>query len=104
SGLAIVFERQGKFSEAESLYQRSLAILEKALGSEHPTTAISLYNLAVFHSNRGKNSEARSLFERALRIQENALGQNHPDTVYTRQLLQGRFYILRCLDWDGSRS
>jgi hypothetical protein len=29
---------QGKYSEAESLYLRSIQIFEKAVGSDHPNT------------------------------------------------------------------
>ena len=35
---------QGNYAEAEPLYQRALAIREKALGPEHPDTAASLNN------------------------------------------------------------
>ena len=38
--------RQGQYAKAEPLYQRSLAIREKALGPEHPDVATSLNNLA----------------------------------------------------------
>jgi len=34
--LALVYWTQGKYSEAEGLYKRALAILEKALGANHP--------------------------------------------------------------------
>ena len=37
---------QGKLDEAEPLYTRSLAILEKALGPDHPDVAQSLNNNA----------------------------------------------------------
>ncbi|CAN0436055.1 unnamed protein product [Discosporangium mesarthrocarpum] len=36
---------QGKHSEAEPLYRRSLAIREKSLGEDHTDTAHSLNNL-----------------------------------------------------------
>ena len=39
---------QGNYAEAEPLYQRSLAINERALGPHHPGVAISLNNLAEF--------------------------------------------------------
>lgn len=38
---------QGKYAEAGLLYERSLAIQEKALGPEHPDMATSLNNWAV---------------------------------------------------------
>ena len=37
---------QGKYAEAEPLYERSQAILEKALGPEHPAVAVELNNRA----------------------------------------------------------
>ncbi|CAM9312907.1 unnamed protein product, partial [Laminaria digitata] len=37
---------QGKHAEAEPLYTRALAIREKALGPEHPSTAVWLSKLA----------------------------------------------------------
>ncbi|CAN0562837.1 unnamed protein product, partial [Laminaria digitata] len=36
----------GKYAEAEPLYTRALDITEKALGPEHPSTGVSLSNLA----------------------------------------------------------
>jgi hypothetical protein len=40
------------------LYQRSLAIREKALGPDHPDTALSLNNLAELYRNQGRYEEA----------------------------------------------
>lgn len=45
---------QGKYAEAEPLYERSLAIREKVLGPEHPLVAQLLNNrAAVFASQVG---------------------------------------------------
>lgn len=38
--------KQGKFAEADTLFLRSIAIEEKALGPDHPSLAISLNNRA----------------------------------------------------------
>ena len=43
---SVVPTSQGKYDYAEPLYERSLAIREKALGPEHPDVAQSLNNLA----------------------------------------------------------
>ncbi|CAN0487535.1 unnamed protein product, partial [Laminaria digitata] len=37
---------QGKYAGAEALYTRALDIREKALGPEHPSTAVSLSKFA----------------------------------------------------------
>ena len=47
--LALLYHAQGNYAEAEPLYQRALAIWEKALGAEHPDVATSLNNLAGFY-------------------------------------------------------
>ena len=44
---------QGKYAEAEPLYQRALEIREKALGPEHPDVALSLNNLAMLYMPKG---------------------------------------------------
>ncbi len=36
NNLASLYHSQGRYDEAEPLYQRSLAIREKALGENHP--------------------------------------------------------------------
>ena len=36
NNLAVLYQAQGRYAEAEPLYQRALAIREKALGPEHP--------------------------------------------------------------------
>ena len=41
---ARLYHKQGKYAEAEPVYQRSLAIREKTLGAEHPDVATSLEN------------------------------------------------------------
>ena len=47
NNLAELYERQGKYVEAEPLYVRALKIREEQLGGEHPDTAASLNNLAL---------------------------------------------------------
>ena len=66
------------YPEARPLFERALAIREKALGPEHPDTATSLNNLALLLQAQGDLAGARPLFERALAICEKALGPEHP--------------------------
>jgi hypothetical protein len=51
---------QGRYADAEPLYQRSLAIPEKALGPEHPNVATVLENYAFLL--RKMNPVGRSRF------------------------------------------
>jgi hypothetical protein len=45
--LALNLNAQGKYGEAEPLYQKSLAIWRQALGEAHPHTALSYSGLAL---------------------------------------------------------
>ncbi len=65
NNLAELYGGQGRYAEAEPLYERALEIYEKALGSAHPKVAIVLENMAVFYKQIGRMDEAKSLEERA---------------------------------------
>jgi tetratricopeptide (TPR) repeat protein len=78
---ATEYLKQGRYSEAEPLFKRALAINEKALGPDHPGTTQGLNNLAVLYRTQGRYGEAEPLYRRALAIHEKALGPNHPDTA-----------------------
>ena len=47
NNLAVLYDNEGRYAEAEPLYKRALAIREKALGPDHPDVAISLNNLSL---------------------------------------------------------
>ena len=74
------YER-GQYADAEPLYQRSLAIREKALGPDHPEVARSLNNLALLYKEQGKYPETEPLYRRSLAIREKALGPDHLDVA-----------------------
>ena len=46
NNLAGLYESQGRYGEAEPLYVRALAGLQRKLGPEHPTTVVVQKNLA----------------------------------------------------------
>ena len=81
NNLAGLYREQGKYAEAEPLYQRALKIDEKALGPDHPDVAIRLNNLAELYRAQGKYAAAEPLLQRALKIWEKALGPDHPDVA-----------------------
>ena len=55
--LAILYMDQGKYEEAEPLYQRALAISEKALGPEHPYTKKTQENYTNLLQKMGQKTE-----------------------------------------------
>lgn len=97
NNLATLYFKQGKYAEAEPLYQRALAIQEQRLGTEHPDTATCLNNLAAFYHEQGKYAEAEPLYQRALAIREQQLGREHPAT---RTTLKNYALLLRKMGRD----
>jgi tetratricopeptide (TPR) repeat protein len=77
------------YAQARPLYERALAIREKARGPDHPNTATSLNNLAGLLQAQGDLPGARPLYERALAIREKARGPDHPDTATSLNNLAG---------------
>lgn len=77
----------GNLEAALPFARRALAIREKALGPDHPDTALSLNNLAFLHYDEGNVTEAARLMRRALAIREARLGAKHPDTESSRESL-----------------
>jgi tetratricopeptide (TPR) repeat protein/CHAT domain-containing protein len=75
-------EKLGQSGEAETLYRRSLAIYEKAVGTDHPDVATTLAGLARLYRDQGRYGEAEPLLRRVLAMTEKTLGADHP-TVST---------------------
>ncbi|HEY4404889.1 MAG TPA: tetratricopeptide repeat protein [Xanthobacteraceae bacterium] len=80
------------YAQARPLYERALALKEKAFGPDHPETALSLNNLALLLQDQGDLAGARPLHERALAIREKALGPGHP---YTAESLNNLALLLQ---------
>jgi tetratricopeptide (TPR) repeat protein len=70
---AILSESQGRYEEAESLYQRAFLIAEEQLGASQTDTARNMYNLAGFYRSLGRDEEAEPLMKQALLISEKQL-------------------------------
>ncbi|MFQ5540300.1 MAG: tetratricopeptide repeat protein [Candidatus Binatia bacterium] len=96
--LAEAYRKQGKYTEAEPLYLRSLAIWKKALGLDHPSVAIGLNNLALLYTAQGKYAEAESLYLRSQAIWEKALG---PDHLYVATNLENYASLLRKMNREA---
>jgi tetratricopeptide (TPR) repeat protein len=73
---------QGSYAQAEALYQRAIAIQEKALG-DHPDLARACRELAMLYQAQGSYAQADALYQRAIAIQEKIIG---PRTELARTL------------------
>jgi CHAT domain-containing protein/Tfp pilus assembly protein PilF len=94
NNLAQVYGALGRDAEAEPLYERSLAILEKSVDLDSVAIAPELNNLGALYERQQRYAEAEPLFRRALAVSEKALPPGHPDvgralnnlaTLYERQ-------------------
>ncbi len=52
NNLALLYKSQGKYEQAEPLFQRAVAIMERALGLDHPNTRIVRDNLERLRDRR----------------------------------------------------
>src|ERR1700678_1176668 len=75
ANLAITYQNQGRWNEAEQLMSRKL------LGAEHPDTLTSMANLAVTYQNQGRWNEAEQLNVQVMDMMKKLLGAEHPDTL-----------------------
>ena len=88
NNLAGLYRVQGKYKQAELLFQCALAIREQQLGPDHPDTASSQWWLASLAHEQGKYAKAKVLYEQALRVFEQQLGADHPNTHALREQYQ----------------
>ena len=72
---------QGKYAQAQPLFEKALEIRRRLLTDDHPDTAASYNNLAVNLNAQGKYAQAQPLFEKALEIRRRLLTDDHPDTA-----------------------
>jgi tetratricopeptide (TPR) repeat protein len=70
TNLGQFYTAQLDYASAENWYQQCVAQLQARCGEHHPTTAISLNNLASLYQLQGKYIEAEPLFTQALAIHQ----------------------------------
>ena len=72
NNLDFLYEPKVAMPKPSPLYERSLAIREKALGADHPDVSASLNNLAELYRAKGRYADAEPLYRRSLAIEEKA--------------------------------
>ncbi|KEQ57671.1 uncharacterized protein M437DRAFT_79551 [Aureobasidium melanogenum CBS 110374] len=81
--LAGMFADQIRYTEAEEIYRRALAMKEKIYGSKHTSTLGTVHELGSVYREQGRLAEAEEMCERALAGKEKALGSEHASTLNT---------------------
>jgi tetratricopeptide (TPR) repeat protein len=59
--VGVLLKNQGRLEEAKVLYERALEGREKALGDSHPSTLMTVNNLAILLKQQGRLEEANIL-------------------------------------------
>lgn len=91
NNLAYLYYTQGRYSEAEPIYQHVLEIDQRLLGNEHLNIAGDLNNLATLYYDQGRYDKAEPLFRRALELRKRLLGE-HPYVAESLSNLAGLCY------------
>jgi hypothetical protein len=79
--LANVYLQEGKYAQAEPLYNQSLEIRSSVLGAEHPSTLISMANLANVYGLQEKYAQAEALFRKTVEIAGRKPGKENRNTL-----------------------
>ncbi len=77
NNLALLYEVQGHYTEAEALFKETKSILEKTLGKEHIQYATTCNNLAVLYKEQGRFTEAEVLFKEIKNTLQKVLSKEH---------------------------
>ncbi|KAJ0335179.1 hypothetical protein COL154_013769 [Colletotrichum chrysophilum] len=71
----------GNYSKAEVMVQQAVGTRAEILGQEHPSTLMSMANLASTLWNQGRWKEAEELDVRVIEMRKRVLGEEHPSTL-----------------------
>jgi eukaryotic-like serine/threonine-protein kinase len=83
SGVAVVYQAQGKYAQAEALESKVLEVQRRVLGEEHLYTLNTMNHLASMYAEQGQIEQAQALYVKTLAIQRRVLGEEHPETLIT---------------------
>ncbi|MBD1885120.1 tetratricopeptide repeat protein [Microcoleus vaginatus] len=91
--LALLYQSQGRYSEAEPLFLQALEIGRRSLPEDHPSLAIYLNNLAELYRDQGRYSEAEPLYLQAVEIDRRSLPEDHPSLAIRLSNLAALYYF-----------
>ncbi|PGH07641.1 hypothetical protein GX51_01650 [Blastomyces parvus] len=77
----------GRYTEAKGLFCNILAFQLRKFGYDHPSTLISMVNLASTYQNLGQWKEAEELGMQAMQTCKRVLGSEHPTTLESMSIL-----------------
>ncbi len=107
--LALIYQDDGRLTEATSIFEDVLHWQETALGEDHLNTVHTMTNLANIYQRTGRYDACEAIDKRALAVMERTVGENAPETlrilnnlgnVLANQghLREARQYMIRALE------
>ena len=84
NNLAELYRTQGRYTDAEPLYKRALAIDEKALGPDHPTVAAIAEQSRDFVSQPRTLCRSRTAVQAVFGDKRKDFGPDHPECCTSR--------------------
>ncbi|KAF3810747.1 hypothetical protein GCG54_00006655 [Colletotrichum gloeosporioides] len=79
--LGELYSDQDRLDDANTMYERALQGLEKAVGLHHKDTLAIINSLGLLYSKRGQQEVAQAMLERAVQGIEKLKGPDHPHTL-----------------------
>jgi tetratricopeptide (TPR) repeat protein/tRNA A-37 threonylcarbamoyl transferase component Bud32 len=76
--LALILNKEGKYSQSEALLTEILAVRRRTLGDDDPKTVGVMNDLAVVLADHAR---AEKMLEHVLEVERRTLGEAHPDTL-----------------------
>ncbi|MBV9710212.1 MAG: toll/interleukin-1 receptor domain-containing protein [Ktedonobacteraceae bacterium] len=80
--LAVLYEHENQYHQAELLYLRVLSLDEHAGRADSPDTATTLNNLALMYYLQGHYSQARATYQQVLTIYKHTHSSDDPTLAY----------------------
>jgi tetratricopeptide (TPR) repeat protein/tRNA A-37 threonylcarbamoyl transferase component Bud32 len=90
--LGMTYRGLGLFHRAVSSLTEARAVLDKALGPDHPVTLRSRSGLAIALRSVGRLDESMAMEQENLKLHESVLGPDHPDTQSSRNTLANAYF------------
>jgi tetratricopeptide (TPR) repeat protein len=79
--LGLALDEAGQIDHALEYHQKSLAIMLKQLGADHPDVATSYNNIGLVYDNKAEYDKALEYYQKSLAIYLKQLGPDHPDVA-----------------------
>jgi tetratricopeptide (TPR) repeat protein len=84
---------QGKYTQAQTLFDKALETLRRLLTDDNPQTAQGYERLASSLEGQGKYAQAQTLLAKSLEINRRLLTDDNPDTAISYSNLAHTFWV-----------